>query len=151
MLTDFNLMIIQDVSDEEMKKLADRFEKLSGYESDPEIVNRAIILDLRRARKKMIGQLKSTNTNMNDIESVMKLIDTEMDVLKKLKISNETLEQDFKSLEDQLNVLEIECKQSDSLIEVVDITSIACRVIEIDDKVTNMIFERLGQYTQIEY
>jgi septal ring factor EnvC (AmiA/AmiB activator) len=144
-------MIIQDVSDEEMKKLADRFEKLSGYESDPEIVNRAIILDLRRARKKMIGQLKSTNTNMNDIESVMKLIDTEMDVLKKLKISNETLEQDFKSLEDQLNVLEIECKQSDSLIEVVDITSIACRVIEIDDKVTNMIFERLGQYTQIEY
>jgi hypothetical protein len=151
LLTDFNLMIIQDVSDEEMKKLADRFEKLSGYESDPEIVNRAIILDLRRARKKMIGQLKSTNTNMNDIESVMKLIDTEMDVLKKLKISNETLEQDFKSLEDQLNVLEIECKQSDSLIEVVDITSIACRVIEIDDKVTNMIFERLGQYTQIEY
>jgi hypothetical protein len=87
-LTNFGLMLSQDVSENELKEFSDRLETLlkRGHKSDPEIVNRSIITNLRIARMKMNDQMKSINPeNMSDIGIIMNSIETEIGVIKKLK------------------------------------------------------------------
>lgn len=155
--TDFSLMLTQDITDSELKEFADKLERMidEGYGSDSEIVNRFHIVCLRIVRKEMNSQLESINReDINDlIEAIMNLIETEIEVLKELNITDQKLEQELKLLEEKLNALDLdnECEQNNNDNILVDITSIASRVEEIEEEVENRASEILAQNTQLEH
>jgi hypothetical protein len=149
-------MLSQDV-ESELKEFSDRLETMinRGYKSDPEIVNRSIIINLRIARMKMNDQLKSINPeNMSDIGIIMNSIETEIGVIKKLKITDQKLEQALKILEDKLSDLYNDCEKLNSSNEEVNISSIAYRVEESNEENDNnalQTLEKLGKLAQQEY
>jgi Flp pilus assembly protein TadD len=150
--TDFSLMLTQDITDSELKEFADKLERMidEGYGSDSEIVNRFHIVCLRIARKEMNSQLESINReDINNLRTaIMNLIETEIKVLKKLNITDPKLEQELKSLEEKLNVIddENEAGNNDVNIELIEI-----RVKETDQEIETKVFETLAQERQLEH
>ncbi|KAL1487734.1 hypothetical protein ABEB36_015571 [Hypothenemus hampei] len=155
---DFSLMLTSDITDSELEELGHRLDSLldiAEYGNDSTIVNRFHIVSLRISRRKMNSQLESINRkDINDlIEAIMNLIETEIEVLKQLNIIDHKLEQELKSLEGQLNALDLnnECMQSNNDNILVNITSIASRVEEYYEEVENRALERLAQNAQQEH
>ncbi|KAL1489920.1 hypothetical protein ABEB36_013846 [Hypothenemus hampei] len=155
---DFSLMLTSDITDSELEELGHRLDSLLDapeYGNDSTIVNRFHIVSLRISRKKLNSQLESINRkDINDlIEAIMNLIETEIEVLKELNIIDHKLEQELKSLEGQLNALDLnnECKKSNTDNILVNITSIASRVEEYYEEVENRALERLAQNAQQEH
>jgi tetratricopeptide (TPR) repeat protein len=156
-LSDFNSMLTQDITDSDLKVFSDTLEIMieEGYGSDSAIINMRNIISLRITRSKMNDQLKSINReNLCDLLSaIMSSIGSEMDLLKILNITDQKLEQELKSLEDKLNALDDESVQSYNDNKKVDITSITCKARKLDaemEKSTSTL-EKLGQNLHLEY
>jgi tetratricopeptide (TPR) repeat protein len=154
-LTDFQIMITQDCSDKELEAFSAKLKMMinEGCKSDPEIKNRSNVISFRIARKEMMDQLKSSNLeNINQLlRVIMNSIETEMDLLKILNISDEKLQLELELLLEKFNDLDSKTNRNDNI--EVDISSISPITKAANEKKNRTLksLEKLSQNTQQEY